>query len=87
MIFCKCRIHFVISIQGADLEVLVGTTLLNVYIVAMVLLRDNVMFVCALLASELIYSIEQHDYNLVNSSDLHFMLDVYRVYYMLNTHS
>ena len=43
-------------------------------------LRDNVTLTCVfILASELIYSIEQRDYNLVNSSALHFMLDVYQV--------
>ena len=43
-------------------------------------LKDNITFVRILLTSELIYLIEQHDYNLVNSSVLHSTLDVYRVY-------
>ena len=47
---------------------------LNVYIHC---IRDNVTFLHVLLASELIYSIKQRDYNLVNSSVLHSMLNVY----------
>ena len=54
--------------------------------VCTVLLKENVTFVRILLMSELIYLIEQHDYNLVNSSVIHSMLNVYRVYYMLNAH-
>ena len=46
--------------------------------------RDNVALAHVLLMSELIYPIEQCDYNLVNMSVLHSMLDVYRVYYMRN---
>ena len=40
-----------------------------------------------LLASELVYSFKQCDYNLVNSSLLHSMLNLYLVYCMLDAHN
>ena len=46
----------------------------------MVPLRDNVELTHILLASELIYSIKRYNYNLVNLSVLHSVLDVYQVY-------
>ena len=63
--------HTILSTLFKTMHLKVRTSILST-----VPLKD-VAFMCILLTSKLIYSIEQCGYNLVNSSVLHSMLDIY----------